>query len=259
MSDQVLLVSGSLRDGSTNTALLRTARLVAPPWVTAILYAGLARLPHFNPDDDRPPLHPEVAALRAAVRAADAILFCTPEYAGALPGALKNMLEWTIGDEQPGSIFGKRVAWVNVSSAATGAADAHESLRKVLGYAHADMVDEACAAIPVTRRDVADGTVSDPVIRDAIVKVLTALLALPARGGCTLNLMPDRSRPRATRFRVQSMIGTGMGCRAGRGGRYSYRDGVRPVTERLRAASAATPAAGDLRIAGGSGTRCARG
>jgi NAD(P)H-dependent FMN reductase len=178
VSDQVLLVSGSLRDGSTNTALLRTARLLAPPGVTAVLYEGLARLPHFNPDDDQPPLHPEVAALRAAVRAADAILFCTPEYAGALPGALKNMLEWMIGDDRPGSIYGKRVAWVNVSSAATGAADAHESLRKVVGYAHADVVGEACAAIPVTRRDVADGTISDPAIRDRIVKVLTALLAL---------------------------------------------------------------------------------
>ena len=90
------------------------------------------------------------------------------------------MLEWTIGDDQPGSIYGKRVAWVNVSAAPTGAADAHESLRKVLRYAHADVVDEACAAIPVTRRDVADETISNPGIRDAIVKVLTALLVLQA-------------------------------------------------------------------------------
>jgi NAD(P)H-dependent FMN reductase len=177
VSGQVLLVSGSLRDGSTNTALLRTAREVAPPGVTATLYEGLARLPHFNPDDDHPPLHPEVAALRAAVRAADAIVFCTPEYAGALPGALKNALEWTIGDDQPGSIYGKRVAWVNVSAAPTGAADAHESLRKVLGYAHADVVAAACAGIPVTRRDVMDGAIADAGIRDAIGRVLATLLA----------------------------------------------------------------------------------
>lgn len=172
---RILLVSGSLRDGSTNTALLRTARLGAPPDVSAVLYEGLARLPHFNPDDDQPPLHPEVMALREAVRAADAILFCTPEYAGALPGALKNLLEWTIGDDQPGSIYGKRVAWVNVSAAPTGAADAHESLRKVLGYAHADVVEEACTAIPVTRRDLADGVIGDRRIRDAVAQVLTAL------------------------------------------------------------------------------------
>ncbi len=100
-SRQVLLVSGSLRAGSTNTALLRTAQRVAPPEITAVLYDGLARLPHFNPDDDRPPLHPAVAELRLAIRASDAILFCTPEYAGALPGSFKNLLEWTIGDDQP--------------------------------------------------------------------------------------------------------------------------------------------------------------
>jgi NAD(P)H-dependent FMN reductase len=175
-SRQVLLVSGSLRAGSTNTALLRTARLVAPPEITAVLYEGLARLPHFNPDDDWPPLHPAVAELRAAIRESDAVLFCTPEYAGALPGSLKNLLEWTIGDDQPGSIYEKRVAWVNVSAAPTGAADAHESLRKVLGYAHAAVVAAACAAIPVTRADVRDGLITDPDIRAAITRTLTALL-----------------------------------------------------------------------------------
>lgn len=114
-SHRLLLVSGSLRAGSTNTALLRTAQFAAPPGITAVLYDDLARLPYFSPDDDRPPLHPAVAGLRAAIRASDAVLFCTPEYAGALPGSFKNMLEWTIGDDQPGSIYEKRVAWVNVS------------------------------------------------------------------------------------------------------------------------------------------------
>ena len=49
----------------------------------------MAELPHFNPDDDREgePVHPAVAQLRAEITAADALLLCTPEYAGALPGA----------------------------------------------------------------------------------------------------------------------------------------------------------------------------
>jgi chromate reductase, NAD(P)H dehydrogenase (quinone) len=46
----------------------------------------------------------------------------------------------------------------------------------VLSYAHAEIVEDACAAIPVTRGDVHDGVVADPAIRDAIVRVLRALL-----------------------------------------------------------------------------------
>ena len=92
---RVLLISGSLRAASTNTAVLRTARAVAPEGIEAVLYEGMAALPHFNPDDDAEgaPVHPAVAELRAGIAAAGALLFCTPEYAGALPGSFKNLLE----------------------------------------------------------------------------------------------------------------------------------------------------------------------
>ncbi|MGW3122206.1 NADPH-dependent FMN reductase [Streptomyces sp. NPDC001107] len=61
----ILLLSGSLRVGSTNEAVLRTARAVAPSVpVEAVLYDGLAGLPHFNPDDDVDPLPEAVAGLR---------------------------------------------------------------------------------------------------------------------------------------------------------------------------------------------------
>ena len=61
-------------------------------------------------------LHPAVAELRAAVRETDAVLFSTPEYAGALPGSFKNLLDWMIGDDKPGSIYEKPVAWINPSA-----------------------------------------------------------------------------------------------------------------------------------------------
>jgi len=48
---RVLLISGSLRARSTNTAVLRTAQALAPDGIVAFLYHGLATLPHFNPDD----------------------------------------------------------------------------------------------------------------------------------------------------------------------------------------------------------------
>lgn len=176
---RVLLVSGSLRAGSTNAAVLRTAAAVAPPGVETELYEGLGTLPHFNPDDDAEgaAVHPAVAAMRAAVTGADALLICTPEYAGALPGALKNLLEWTVGDA---STYRKPIAWINAAgpAAPSGAADAHDSLRKVLGYVHADIVEEACRRVPIERGAVgADGLVADPAARAAIAGALAALAA----------------------------------------------------------------------------------
>jgi chromate reductase len=154
--------------------VLRTAVLVAPEGVECRLYEGLADLPHFNPDDDWDPLPPAVADLRGQIGAADALLLCTPEYAGALPGSFKNVLDWTVGG---GEMDGKRVAWINASGQPTGAADAHASLRKVLGYLSTEIVEEACVHIPVTRQAVGDdGLIGDPRLRARIADVLTALV-----------------------------------------------------------------------------------
>jgi chromate reductase len=173
----LLLVSGSLRAGSTNAAVLRTAEALTPEGVKTVVYSGMAELPHFNPDDDTEgqPLHPAVAAMRDSVARADSLLICTPEYAGALPGALKNLLEWTVGDA---GTYEKPVGWINAAgpAAPTGAADAHESLRKVLGYVGADVVETACRRIPVTRQDVAeDGLIANSESRAAIQMTVTAL------------------------------------------------------------------------------------
>lgn len=160
---------------STNTALLRTTAEVAPEGVECRIYDGLASLPAFNPDDDRHPLHPEVQRLRHAIHQADAIIFSTPEYAGALPGSLKNLLDWTIGDEQAGSIYQKPVGWVNASP--RGANGAHGELRVVLGYASALVIDPACVQIPVTPQMIgAEGLVEDETSRSALADVVTTLI-----------------------------------------------------------------------------------
>jgi NAD(P)H-dependent FMN reductase len=174
MTCRILLISGSLRTASTNTAALRTAREVAPPGVEVTLYERLERLPPFNPDDDAGDLPPEVAGLRDAIHGADGLVFSTPEYAGALPGSFKNLLDWTIGDDQPGSIYEKPVAWINTSP--RGARGAHDELRTVLGYAHARVVQAACRTVPVTASILGpDGLIADDASRVEIAGVLTAL------------------------------------------------------------------------------------
>jgi NAD(P)H-dependent FMN reductase len=102
-------------------------------------------------------------------------MVCTLEYAGALPGALKNLLEWTVGDA---STYRKPITWINAAgpAAPTGAADAHASLRTVLGYVYADIVEMACVSIPVTRAAVgSDGLIAEPAIRDQIAATLKAI------------------------------------------------------------------------------------
>jgi chromate reductase len=170
MIDRLLLVSGSLRRRSTNTSVLRTLRDLAPFGLTCVLYERLGDLPHFNPDADDQPLHPVVADLRTQIHHAGAIVFSTPEYAGALPGSFKNLLDWAIGDDHPHSIHQKPVAWINASP--RGATAAHDSLRSVLHYANAELVESACIDVSVTASMInEDGLVVDPAVREALGRV----------------------------------------------------------------------------------------
>src|SRR5205085_12395349 len=142
------------------------------------LYDGMGDLPHFNPDDDDPArIDRAVGELRSTLAAADAVLFSTPEYAGALPGSFKNLLDWTVGG---GETYGMPVAWVNTAgpAAPSGGSKAEASLRKVLGYTGAEVVEAAVARIPVPRDAVgADGLLAAAAIRDPLAAVLRALAA----------------------------------------------------------------------------------
>jgi NAD(P)H-dependent FMN reductase len=154
---------------------LRTAEVVAPEGVEVVVYEGMGRLPHFNPDDDADPLDPTVADLRAQIAGADAVLLSTPEYAGALPGSFKNLLDWTVGGVE---IDGKPVGWINVSRSGGGAADAHASLAGVLGYVGSVIADDACVHLPVPRGAVgADGLIADEGFRTGAAAALAALVA----------------------------------------------------------------------------------
>jgi NAD(P)H-dependent FMN reductase len=168
---QILLLSGSVRRGSTSEAVLRTVAELAPPGVTTILFDGVGELPHFNPDDDREPLPPPVAELRRAIDAADALLVCTPEYAGALPGSFKNLLDWTVGGIETN---GKRAAWINAS--ASGADRAHDELRTVLTYTGCEIVEAAIIRLPVGREAIRDGVVVTEDLRRAIAAAVEALM-----------------------------------------------------------------------------------
>jgi NAD(P)H-dependent FMN reductase len=174
---RVLLISGSTRSGSTNTAALRTAQAVAPAGVETVLDDSLSVLPAFNPDDDHDPLPAPVAALRAQVAAADAVLICTPEYAGTLPGSFKNLLDWLVGGTE---IAAKPTAWINVAAPGRGGG-AHDTLATVLGYVTADIVKTACRRLPLARQSVTpEGDVTDEDFRQGVAGILAELTTYAA-------------------------------------------------------------------------------
>ena len=142
---QLLGISGSLRAGSHNTALLRTARaLVAPPARLELL-PGVEDLPAYTQDRDTATPPPQVVALRRAIASADALLIATPEYNASIPGALKNTLDWASRPFPANVLRDKPVAVAGASTGMFGAVWAQAELRKVLRTAGARVLDRELA------------------------------------------------------------------------------------------------------------------
>jgi chromate reductase len=163
---RILAVSGSLREGSFNTSLLRAALEAEPEGVELELWEGLAELPLYDEDlDDSYDVPESVRRLREDWAAADAILFATPEYNGSVPGGLKNAIDWAsrpqlfrpdgVGSagavssrSQEPALHNKPVAVVGASTGQFGALWAQQDLKRILGIAGARVVG---TEIPVAR------------------------------------------------------------------------------------------------------------
>jgi chromate reductase, NAD(P)H dehydrogenase (quinone) len=172
---RVLAISGSLRASSSNSALIEAAALLAPPGIEVEVYEGLGGLPHFNPDcgDDESPQ--TVVELRAQLNSCDAVLICSPEYAHGVPGVLKNALDWVVGS---GELIDKPVAIINAAPHAT---HAHASLLETITVMSGRIVHDASITVPLAGRKLdAAGIAADPVLAEAVVKALGALVRVLA-------------------------------------------------------------------------------
>jgi chromate reductase len=144
---KILGVSGSLRESSYNTSLLRAAIEAAPEGVELELWEGLGELPLY--DEDLEHDAPEsVRRLREDWAAADAILFSTPEYNGSVPGGLKNAVDWASRPKLAAVLRNKPVAVVGASTGQFGALWAQQDLKRILGIAGARVIG---TEIPVAR------------------------------------------------------------------------------------------------------------
>ncbi len=174
---RVLAVSGSLRRGSYNTALLRALAGEAPTGVEVELWDDLKAIPPYDADDDVIPGPPEVEALRELVRSADAVFFATPEYNSSVPGALKNALDWASRPLATNAFRSKPVAVVGSSAGAFGGVWAAAELRKVLAAMGARVTDVELAVGHAPEKFDEEGRLVDEEIRAILREGLDTLLA----------------------------------------------------------------------------------
>jgi chromate reductase, NAD(P)H dehydrogenase (quinone) len=176
---KILGLSGSLRDGSHNTRLLRGAGTQLPEGVELVIFDRLDAIPPFNEDDEATPPEP-VRHLKDAIAEADGLLIATPEYNSSIPGVLKNAIDWASRPRASSPLAGKPAAVIGTSTGLFGAIWAQAETRKVLGSTGARVVDRE---LPIGQADEAlgeDGLPRDREARESLSATLDELVELAA-------------------------------------------------------------------------------
>ncbi len=177
MADEITLlgIAGSLRSGSYNRAALRAAQHLLPPGVSLGTY-DIGRLPLFNQDREREP-NQAVQELKAAIRAADGILFVTPEYNYSVPGVLKNAIDCASRPYDDNAWEGKPAGIMGASVGMIGTARAQYHLRQSMVFLNMLPLNQPEVMIPFAADKFdGQGELTDEKTKDKIKQLIEALV-----------------------------------------------------------------------------------
>lgn len=132
MGLNIAVVVGSIRKESFNKQFAQALAKLFPADVT-VKFIRIDDLPLYSQDDDGNAA-PQVTRLREEIKAADGVLFVTPEYNRSIPGVLKNAIDHASRPWGKSVWAGKPAAVAGVSVGAIGTAMAQQHLRNVLAY-----------------------------------------------------------------------------------------------------------------------------
>jgi chromate reductase len=169
---RVLGISGSLRQGSFNTALLHTAIDLAPPGLS-IDVAELRDLPLYDEDVRAKGLPESVLRFRERIAQAQGILVATPEYNFSLPGVLKNAIDWASRPPQQ-PFAGKPLGIMGASSGMSGTMRAQYHLRQVAVFLDMHVMNRPEVFVRSAGEKIADGRITDEPTRKVIADHLAA-------------------------------------------------------------------------------------
>jgi chromate reductase len=181
----VLTICGSLRKGSYNAMVQRALPGLAPDGMTLKPAPSYAELPLYNADVQNSTGFPAgVNVLADAIRAADGVIFCTPEYNFGIPGGLKNAIDWV--SRLPNQPFaGKPVALQSASPGPLGGGRVQYDMRRAMVFLDAFTLNKpeifigGCAS----KIDEKTGEIKDEATRGFLKQQLAAFATFIAQVG----------------------------------------------------------------------------
>jgi chromate reductase len=181
----IVSICGSLRKGSYNRMLMQALPGLAPAAMSIAEAPSFAAFPLYNADvQGSTGLPTDVTALAEAIRAADGVILCTPEYNFALPGGLKNAIDWV--SRLPNQPFaGKPVAIQSATPGPLGGARVQYDLRRMLVFLDALTLNkpEVFVGGCASKFDERTGELKDAPTRDFVRQQLSAFATFIERHG----------------------------------------------------------------------------
>ena len=175
-------IAGSLRAASFNRALLRAAIELAPDGMEIVPFTRLGEIPLYDGDVEARGDPEPVAALKAAIREADALLVVTPEYNYGVPGVLKNAIDWASRPPTGSVLNGKPAAIMGATPGRAGTARAQLALRQSFVFTQTRVLPGPEVLVAeATKRFGPDGALTDETTRRFVRDLLERLQAWTAR------------------------------------------------------------------------------
>lgn len=165
----ILALNGSASGKSTNLELIKRISELAEDKFDLDIFEKLTDLPHFNPELSIEGTPKKVTEFRNAIKNADGILICTPEYVFSIPSGLKNAIEWCVST----TVFSKKP--VGLVTASASGEKAHEELKLIMKTIETDFTDETTLLIQGLKGKIdQNGTITDIKMKNSLVEFISA-------------------------------------------------------------------------------------
>ncbi|SHE88146.1 NAD(P)H-dependent FMN reductase [Ferrithrix thermotolerans DSM 19514] len=170
-------ISGSIRNGSYNRAVLEFLGSLMPQGIDYEIFDDISDIPFYDQSlEEKLPYRAK--ELREAVEGADGLIIATPEHNASISAALKNALEWLSRPVGQGAIEGKPVAILGAAPGLYGTIRSQIHLRQILHSVGAVAVQKPEVYINQIGSKLSEGTLNDEVAVDLLSQMLRALQRL---------------------------------------------------------------------------------